>query len=244
MTIAVKGLTKEYDGRTILSDLSVTFRSGEVTAILGSSGGGKSTLLRCIQGLETFDRGSIEVFGSVLDARPSKPSLDAVRRKLGFVFQQWNLFAHRTAPGNIVEAPIHVRKIAPDVAERRARELLEQVGLSHRAGAYPHELSGGEQQRVAIARALAMDPEAILLDEPTSALDPERRGEVTEVLRALARGGMTMLIVTHEVSFARDVGSRVVVMHGGSIVEDGPAAEVLTSPRDPRTRNLLGALAR
>ena len=156
------------------------------------------------------------------------------------VFQQWNLFSHRTALGNVMEAPVHVKGVSPAQATERAKALLDRVGLSHRMGAYPHEMSGGEQQRVAIARALAMDPEALLLDEPTSALDPERVGEVLDVLRKLAKEGQTMLVVTHEMRFAREASHRTLVLHGGAIIEDGPPEQVMDHPTHERTRAFLG----
>jgi polar amino acid transport system ATP-binding protein len=201
-----------------------------VVAIAGPSGAGKSTLLRCINGLEAFDAGSIRVENDTLvpgGDRTNAQALAAIRGRVGFVFQTWNLFAHRTALANVMEAPVHVRKTAASEARARAESLLERVGLAHRANAYPHELSGGEQQRVAIARALAMDPAALLLDEPTSALDPSRKGEVLAVLRALAESGMTMLLVTHDIAFAREVAHRAVVIAEGRIAADGDPKHVL-----------------
>ena len=241
--IEVQGLTKKYDDRTVINGVSVSFTKGQVVSLIGPSGGGKSTLLRCLNGLESFDGGSIKIVGETLAPGGSKvnaKALAVVRRKVGMVFQQWNLFAHRNAVGNIIEAPVHVRGQSVAEATERAHALLKRVGLSHRAGAYPHEMSGGEQQRVAIARALAMDPEALLLDEPTSALDPERVGEVLDVLTALAKGGLTMLIVTHEMRFARDASDRVMVLHGGAVIEDGPPEDVLDRPQNERTRAFLG----
>jgi ABC-type polar amino acid transport system ATPase subunit len=241
--IRLTRLSKRYGERTVLDDLSLDFDRGTVAAIVGPSGGGKSTLLRCVNGLEGFDAGEVRVHDLAFgpgDTRASRRALAAIRLRLGFVFQDWNLFAHRTALGNVIEAPVHVKKVPVDAATARARDLLDKVGLGHRAGAYPHEMSGGEQQRVAIARALAMDPDALLLDEPTSALDPERKGEVLEVLRTLAREGCTMILVTHEMAFAREVSHRVVVLHGGKVVEDGPPGEVLDTPRDARTKAFLG----
>ena len=241
--IEVQSLEKKYGARTVLSGVDVAFDKGQVVCLIGPSGGGKSTLLRCLNGLEGFDGGSITVFGEKLvpggprvNARP----LAAIRQRVGMVFQTWNLFAHRSAVGNIIEAPVHVKKVSVAEATERAHALLKQVGLGHRADAYPSEMSGGEQQRVAIARALAMDPQALLLDEPTSALDPERVGEVLDVLRALAEGGLTMLIVTHEMRFAKEVSDRVLVLHGGNVIEDGPPAEVLERPQHERTRAFLG----
>ena len=241
--IVVEGLSKVFGDRTVLDDISVTFEPGRVVSLIGPSGGGKSTLLRCLNGLETFDRGCVRVGEATL--RPAREggdraALAAIRRRVGFVFQQWNLFAHRTALGNVIEAPVHVRGLSPREATERGRELLARVGLTHRALAYPHEMSGGEQQRVAIARALAMDPEVLLLDEPTSALDPERVGEVLDVLRKLAADGLTMLVVTHEMRFAREVSQRILVLHGGRILEDGAPEDVLDRPTSERTRAFLG----
>ena len=243
MIIEVKDLTKTYGDRTILAGVSVSFAKGQVVSLIGPSGGGKSTLLRCLNGLESFEGGAISVAGHALApgrGRANDRALAAIRGRVGMVFQQWNLFAHRTALGNVVEAPVHVKGVPLAEATARAHQLLERVGLAHRAAAYPHEMSGGEQQRVAIARALAMDPEVLLLDEPTSALDPERVGEVLDVLRGLAHDGLTMLIVTHEMRFAREASHRVLVLHGGAIIEDGPPAAVLDQPQHERTRAFLG----
>ena len=241
--IEVRGLTKTYGERTILAGIDATFAMGQVVALVGPSGGGKSTFLRCLNGLESFDGGAITVVGHGLlpgGAHINRTALHAIRQRVGMVFQQWNLFAHRTALGNVVEAPVHVKRVPLGQATERARQLLARVGLSHREGAYPHEMSGGEQQRVAIARALAMEPDALLLDEPTSALDPERVGEVLDVLQALAAEGLTMLVVTHEMRFARDVSHRTLVLHGGKIIEDGPSKQVLEHPQHERTRAFLG----
>jgi polar amino acid transport system ATP-binding protein len=229
--ITIEKLAKSYaGGGPILRGVDVTFVRGQVVAIAGPSGAGKSTLLRCINGLEAFDAGSIRVENDTLvpgGDRTNAQALAAIRGRVGFVFQTWNLFAHRTALANVMEAPVHVRKTAASEARARAESLLERVGLAHRANAYPHELSGGEQQRVAIARALAMDPAALLLDEPTSALDPSRKGEVLAVLRALAESGMTMLLVTHDIAFAREVAHRAVVIAEGRIAADGDPKHVL-----------------
>ena len=241
--IEVEGLVKKYGERTVLSGVRVAFTKGQVVCLIGPSGGGKSTLLRCLNGLESFDGGTITVGGEKLvpgGSRVNARALLAIRQRVGMVFQTWNLFAHRSAIGNIIEAPVHVKKVPVAQATERAHALLKQVGLGHRADAYPSEMSGGEQQRVAIARALAMDPEALLLDEPTSALDPERVGEVLDVLRALAEGGLTMMIVTHEMRFAKEVSDRVLVLHGGNVIEDGPPADVLERPQHERTRAFLG----
>ncbi|WP_426730020.1 amino acid ABC transporter ATP-binding protein [Myxococcus faecalis] len=241
--IEVKDLCKRYEGRMVLDGISAAFAPGEVVALVGPSGGGKSTLLRCLNGLEPFDAGSIRVGDDVLGpsaSRASGAAVSNIRRRVGFVFQQWHLFAHRTALGNVIEAPRHVRGLAARSATELGRALLAKVGLSHREGAYPSELSGGEQQRVAIARALAMEPEALLLDEPTSALDPERVGELVALLSRLREDGLTLVAVTHEMRFARELASRVLVLHGGRILEEGPPAQVLERPRHERTRTFLG----
>ncbi len=241
--IEARALSKSYGDRKVLDDVSVTFARGQVVSLIGPSGGGKSTLLRCLNGLERFDHGELHVGDDRVfpgESRANRRALAAIRRRVGFVFQQFNLFAHRTALGNVTEGPVHVCGVPVARATERAMALLTRVGLAHRVGAYPHEMSGGEQQRVAIARALAMDPEVLLLDEPTSALDPERVGEVLDVLRGLATDGLTMLVVTHEMSFARDVSHRTMVLHGGRIVEDGPPGEVLVHPKHDRTVAFLG----
>ena len=221
--IDIEKLTKRFDRRVVLSEVSVTFARGEVSAIVGPSGCGKSTLLRCINGLETFDSGKIRVG----DLEVSPATLQRIRLQVGMVFQQYGLFAHMNALANVMEAPVHVRRIAKSEARERAMELLEKVGLSHRRDAFPRELSGGEQQRVAIARALAMDPRALLLDEPTAALDPERKAEVVQVLERLAKDGTTMVIVTHEPSVVRGVAGFAVVLKNGRVVAQGPPAEVI-----------------
>lgn len=226
--IRIESLSKSYDGRAILSGVTAEFHRGDVTCLLGPSGCGKSTLLRCINGLERFDAGAIHVGGETLHPDSDASVRAAVRRKVGFIFQQWNLFAHRTALGNVMEAPVHVRKVPAREARERALDLLNAVGLGHRTDAYPREMSGGEQQRVAIARALAMAPEVLLLDEPTSALDPSRKAEVLGVLQKLARGGMTMVLVTHELAVARAVASRVLTLGERGAVSEPPPIE----PRD------------
>ncbi|QSQ24181.1 amino acid ABC transporter ATP-binding protein [Pyxidicoccus parkwayensis] len=241
--IEVKDLCKRYDGRTVLDGISAAFGPGEVVALVGPSGGGKSTLLRCLNGLEPFDGGSVRVGDDMLepgDTRAQGERLWRIRRRVGFVFQQWHLFAHRTALGNVTEAPIHVKGLGPKEATEQGRALLAKVGLSHREQAYPSELSGGEQQRVAIARALAMEPEVLLLDEPTSALDPERVGELVDLLARLRTDGLTLVAVTHEMRFARELASRMLVLHGGHIIEEGPPSQLLASPRHERTRAFLG----
>jgi ABC-type polar amino acid transport system ATPase subunit len=228
VVLKIENLKKKFGERELLKGISLELAKHSVTALIGPSGCGKSTLLRCINGLETFDSGSVHAGNVTLNAKTnSSESLVTMRRKVGFVFQSFNLFAHRTALGNILEAPLYVKHQSREQAVTRASELLERVGLAHRANAYPRELSGGEQQRVAIARALAMDPEVLLLDEPTSALDPDRRGDVLEVLKELARAGTTMLLVTHEMSFVRDAATEVVVIREGLVKEKGPPSEVL-----------------
>jgi polar amino acid transport system ATP-binding protein len=241
--IEVKDLCKRYEGRIVLDGISAAFGSGEVVALVGPSGGGKSTLLRCLNGLEPFDSGTVRVGDDVLepgDARAQGERLWRIRRRVGFVFQQWHLFAHRTALGNVTEAPVHVKGLGREEAAEQGRALLAKVGLSHREDAYPSELSGGEQQRVAIARALAMEPEVVLLDEPTSALDPERVGELVDLLARLRGDGLTLVAVTHEMRFARELASRMLVLHGGRIIEEGPPSRVLASPQHARTRAFLG----
>ncbi|MEO8801392.1 MAG: amino acid ABC transporter ATP-binding protein [Polyangiaceae bacterium] len=226
--LVVEHLKKNFGERELLRGISLSLAKHSVTALVGPSGCGKSTLLRCINGLETFDEGAVRVGNVAIGPRTTDAkALVALRRKVGFVFQQFNLFAHRTALGNVVEAPLHVKGLPPAQAISRANELLERVGLAHRADAYPRELSGGEQQRVAIARALAMDPEVLLLDEPTSALDPDRRGSVLEVMKELALAGTTMLLVTHEMQFVRDAATEVIVIRDGIIKDQGPPSEIL-----------------
>lgn len=233
--IIASGVRKVFDGRPVLHDVTVHFERGKVSAIVGPSGGGKSTLLRCINGLERFDEGRIDVAGLTLGPKAfaltnpeqDRATLRAIRLRTAMVFQHYGLFAHMSALANVMEAPVHVRKIAPSEARERALDLLAQVGLSHRSDAFPRELSGGEQQRVAIARALAMAPEALLLDEPTSALDPVRKVEVVRVLHELAKRGTTMVIVTHEEGLIRDMTDFAVCLREGQVVAQGGAAEVL-----------------
>jgi polar amino acid transport system ATP-binding protein len=236
--IRVEGLRKAHGPRQVLRGIDAEVHEGETIALVGPSGGGKSTFLRCLNGLTPFDAGVVQVAGVELRPRtpPDAPELRALRARVGMVFQSFNLFPHLTAAGNVSLAPVHVQKVAPGAARARAAELLSRVGLADRADARPAELSGGQQQRVAIARALAMAPEILLLDEPTSALDPEMRGEVLAVLRDLARSGMTMLVVTHEMAFARAAASRVWVFDEGRLVEDGPPSQVCDSPRSDRAR--------
>ena len=228
--IALRGLTKSHGERRVLESITVEVARGETIAVVGPSGGGKSTLLRCLNYLDGFDAGEVVIAGVTLrpgmDGR-DRAALRALRARVGMVFQQFNLFPHLTALENIALAPHVVKKLAAAEAEHRGRELLARVGLGDRAGSYPHQLSGGQQQRVAIARALAQDPEVLLFDEPTSALDPEMRDEVLKVIRELAAGNMTIMIVTHEMQFAHDVASRVWMIDRGTIAHDGKPADVL-----------------
>ncbi len=242
--IRVESLRKFHGKREVLRGIDAEVYRGETIAIVGPSGGGKSTFLRCLNGLISFDSGTVSIAGLRLDARTSAdtPSLRTLRARVGMVFQGFHLFPHLTALENICLAPRHVRHESLDAIHARARALLARVGLGGRERARPMSLSGGEQQRVAIARALAMEPEVLLLDEPTSALDPQMRGEVLAVLRDLARGGNTMLVVTHEMGFARAVASRIWVFDEGRLVEDGPPAEVCERPRSERARAYFGAL--
>lgn len=246
--IQVKGLSKSFRQQTVLQAIDLEVAQGEVVAIIGPSGSGKTTLLRCLNLLETPDAGSIRLGELTIDAsRPLKSqqaTIRQVRQRMGFVFQNFNLFPHRTALENVIEGPLIVQGEDRASALAHGRELLSKVGLADKADSYPGQLSGGQQQRVAIARALAMRPQAILFDEPTSALDPERVGEVLETIRGLAQEGRTLLIVTHEMAFARDVAHRVLFMDGGHIVEQGPAAELFNRPREERTRRFLAKFVR
>jgi polar amino acid transport system ATP-binding protein len=238
--IEVTAVHKRFHDQPVLKGVSLRVETGQVVCLIGPSGSGKSTLLRCINGLETYDDGAIEIAGMRVDAHAK--IIHELRTQVGMVFQRYNLFPHRTALENVMEGPVYVKKVAPAEARDEARHLLEKVGLSHRMNAHPGELSGGQQQRVAIARALAMKSRAILFDELTSALDPELVGEVLNVMRTLARDGMTMIVVTHEMGFARDVADRVCFLHGGTICEEGAAREVLEHPRHPRTQDFLRRL--
>jgi polar amino acid transport system ATP-binding protein len=239
--VRVQGLRKSVGPRQILRGIDAQVNEGETIAIVGPSGGGKSTFLRCLNGLTFFDAGSVEIAGFTLEpgTPPGAPQLRQLRASVAMVFQSFNLFPHLTALQNVSLGPLHVRRQSADVVRERALALLTRVGLGDRGDARPAQLSGGQQQRVAIARALAMDPRVLLLDEPTSALDPEMRGEVLAVLRDLARSGMTMLVVTHEMAFARAAASRVWIFDDGRLVEDGPATEVCDSPRSQRGRALF-----
>ena len=241
--IDVKQLVKKFHGQTVLHEIDLEVKAGEVVAIIGPSGSGKTTLLRCINLLEQPEAGTIKVGEISIDATLSlnkqKNRVRELRQHVGFVFQSFNLFPHRTVIENIIEGPVIVKGEPKDEAIARARELLAKVGLSGKETSYPRRLSGGQQQRVAIARALAMRPEVILFDEPTSALDPELVGEVLSTIRQLAEEKRTMVIVTHEMSFARDVADRAIFMDQGRIVEQGPARELFANPKHPRTQQFL-----
>jgi polar amino acid transport system ATP-binding protein len=239
---------KSYGRLEVLKGIDLRVEPGQVCCLIGPSGSGKSTFLRCINHLEKIDAGRLSVDGELVGYRQQGDKLHELREKetaakraqIGMVFQRFNLFPHMTALGNVVEAPIRVRRQPREEARARGRAMLERVGLSDKVDAYPAQLSGGQQQRVAIARALAMDPKLMLFDEPTSALDPELVGEVLDVMRDLAREGMTMVVVTHEMGFARDVGDEVVFMDKGVVVETGPPSQVLDDPQMKRTRDFLG----
>jgi polar amino acid transport system ATP-binding protein len=235
--IELDDVHKSFGALEVLKGVSARVAKGEVVCVIGASGSGKSTLLRCINGLETYQRGEIRVEG--IRVERAAPTIAAVRTEVAMVFQRFNLFPHRTALENVVEGPIFVRKEPRPQAIERGRALLARVGLADKADIYPSRLSGGQQQRVAIARALAMTPKAILFDEPTSALDPELVGDVLQAMRGLAEDGMTMVVVTHEIQFAREVADRVLFIDGGVIVEHGPARELLTQPSQPRTQDFL-----
>ncbi|NGY62378.1 amino acid ABC transporter ATP-binding protein [Lentzea sp. NEAU-D13] len=246
-TIVARQLYKSFGSHEVLRGIDLSVKAGEISCIIGPSGSGKSTLLRCVNGLETVDRGVLRVngedFGYVEKGnayhavRPQR--LAEQRARIGMVFQQFNLFPNMTAEDNVMSGPVLVKKISRKVAREQAQKLLAQVGLAGCGHKYPAQLSGGQQQRVAIARALAMEPSIMLFDEPTSALDPELVGEVLAVMRDLAHHGMTMLVVTHEMGFARDVADEVLFMDGGVAVERGDAREVLANPREKRTQEFL-----
>ncbi|MEC5176138.1 ABC-type polar amino acid transport system ATPase subunit [Cryobacterium sp. MP_M5] len=241
---------KSYGGVEVLKGISLAVNPGQVMCLLGPSGSGKSTFLRCINHLERIDGGRISVGGELVGYAQRKDRIFEMnprevarqRRGIGMVFQRFNLFPHMTALENITAAPIGVRRISKQKAKDRGLELLDRVGLASLAQSYPAQLSGGQQQRVAIARALAMDPQLLLFDEPTSALDPELVGDVLDVMRTLAADGMTMVVVTHEIGFARGAADVVVFMDGGVVVESGPPAEVLDNPQSPRTRAFLDSV--
>ena len=250
--VEIRGVHKSYGALEVLRGIDLSVAAGEVTVILGPSGSGKSTLLRTINHLEKVDRGSVRVDGELVGYRQvgnrlhELPERQVLRRRsrIGFVFQSFNLFGHMTVLDNVAEAPVSAQGRDRGEVVAEARALLERVGLADKAAEYPRRLSGGQQQRVAIARALALRPTLLLFDEPTSALDPEIVGEVLDVMRDLARSGTTMVVVTHEIGFAREVADTVVFLDRGRIVESGPPADVLDAPRQARTREFLGAVLR
>ena len=235
--IELHDVHKSFGKVEVLKGITASVAKGEVVCIVGPSGSGKSTILRCINGLETYEAGEITVDGRRVDR--SARSIVEIRTRVSMVFQRFNLFPHRTVLENVIEGPVFVKRQPRAEAVERGRALLARVGLADKAEARPSQLSGGQQQRVAIARALAMQPQAILFDEPTSALDPELVGEVLAVMRGLAEDGMTMVVVTHEMGFAREVADRVLFIDGGVIVEQGSAKSVLTQPSHPRTQDFL-----
>jgi glutamine transport system ATP-binding protein len=236
--IEVRGLKKKFHSLEVLKGIDFNVDKSEVLCLIGPSGSGKSTLLRCLNKLEDANEGSIKISGQ--EVLGSKVNINKLREKLGMVFQSFNLFPHLNVLSNITFAPVELKLMNKEQAEKKARELLKKVGLEDKALVYPDKLSGGQKQRVAIARALAMEPEIMLFDEPTSALDPEMVGEVLQVMKDLARDGMTMIVVTHEMGFAREVADRVMFMDDGYIVEQGAPEEIFTAPQNPRTRDFLG----
>jgi polar amino acid transport system ATP-binding protein len=245
--VRIEGARKRFGSIEVLKGVDLEVVRGEVLCIIGPSGSGKSTLLRCVNHLERIDAGRISVDGELVGYRLKGDRLHELnerevcrqRAEIGMVFQRFNLFAHMTALENVIEAPVQVRRESRAAAIERARSLLARVGLGERITAYPHQLSGGQQQRVAIARALAMRPKLMLFDEPTSALDPELVNEVLDVIRDLARDGMTMMVVTHEMGFAREVGNKLIFMDDGQVLEAGDPRDIITNPRHERTRSFL-----
>jgi len=235
--VNVRNLKKSFGDLHVLKDVSISVNRGEVLSIIGPSGSGKSTFLRCLNALETPDDGTIEIDGNFVNQKNA--DINKIRENIGMVFQQFNLFPHLTVLQNVMLAPVDRKHFTKLEAEKKAHELLKQVGLDDKSDSYPKQLSGGQQQRVAIARALAMEPDLMLFDEPTSALDPEMVGEVLEVMKALAKNGMTMIVVTHEMGFAREVSNHVIFMDGGYIVEQGKPEEVFGSPKEQRTIDFL-----
>ena len=233
--IEIKDLYKSFGDHEVLKGIDQNVEEGEVLCIVGPSGSGKSTMLRCINRLEEPTKGDIYIDGELV----TEKNLDAMRTKMGMVFQSFNLFPHKSVLENLTIGPVNVKKADKNEAEKKGMALLERVGLAEKASEFPRNLSGGQQQRVAIARALAMDPEVILFDEPTSALDPEMVGEVLDVMKSLAKEGMTMIVVTHEMGFAKEVADKVIFMDGGYIVEQGTPDEVLNHPKMDRTKDFL-----
>ena len=235
--IDIKNLSKSFDGHLVLDNISTHISPGEKVVILGPSGSGKSTFLRCMNLMEQPDSGEISLQGQVLT--DPKSNIDAIRQDIGMVFQHFNLFPNMTVRKNITLAPVRTKKMNQAEADKLAMRLLERVGLADKADSYPNQLSGGQKQRIAIVRAMAMNPKVMLFDEPTSALDPEMVGEVLSVMKELAQSGMTMVVVTHEIPFAREVASRVLFMDGGHILEEGTPTEIFENPQHPRLREFL-----
>lgn len=235
--IRVNNLHKSFEKNEVLKGINEHIEKGEVVVVIGPSGSGKSTFLRCLNLLEVPTSGEIIFEGKNITDK--KVDINKIREKMGMVFQQFNLFPHKTVLDNLTIAPIKVKGVSKSDAERKAKELLDRVGLLNKADAYPSSLSGGQKQRIAIARALAMDPDVMLFDEPTSALDPEMVGEVLNVMKELAKEGMTMVVVTHEMGFAREVGDRILFMDKGNIMEEGTPEEIFSNPKNPRTIDFL-----
>lgn len=235
--IKVRGLKKSFGKLNVLKDINTHIKKGEVVVVIGPSGSGKSTFLRCLNLLEEPTAGEIILEGNSITDKNA--NIDLLRQNIGMVFQQFNLFPHMTVLDNITLAPIKIKKMGKEEAEKIAKDLLNKVGLADKALAYPNQLSGGQKQRIAIVRALAMSPDVMLFDEPTSALDPEMVGEVLEVMKNLAKDGMTMIVVTHEMGFAREVGTRLMFMDDGNIVEEGVPKDVFDNPQHPRTKEFL-----
>jgi glutamine transport system ATP-binding protein len=235
--VIVKGLVKSFGSLEVLKGMDVKVKDGEVVCLIGPSGSGKSTFLRCLNRLESITGGQVMVDG--YDITDKSTDINKVRENIGMVFQHFNLFPHKTVMENITMAPVELKKMTAEQATAVGESLLKEVGLSEKANVYPAQLSGGQKQRVAIARALAMHPDIMLFDEPTSALDPEMVGEVLNVMKTLAKQGMTMVVVTHEMGFAREVADRIIFMDGGYIVEEGTPEEVLSNPKEERTINFL-----
>ena len=243
VSIIAKNLIKSYGENTLaLDNVSLEVKKGEVLVVMGPSGSGKSTLIRTFNGLESLDKGYLEVLGIPLDESYNERNVSAIRKRVGMVFQQFNLFPHLSIIDNITLAPIRVKKQEKKFAEARAIELLDQMGIPEQSKKFPSQLSGGQQQRVAIARALALDPEVMLFDEPTSALDPEKVKEVLDAMKSLARKGMTMVVVSHEIRFARDVADRVLFMDKGKVIETSPPKSFFNNAKEERTKRFLSKI--
>ena len=238
--LTIKHLVKQYGDHIVLNDISLDIKKGEVIVVVGPSGCGKSTLLRCVNALEPIQGGVIKLGDIPIEAKSK--SLISIRQKIGMVFQHFHLFPHKTILENIMLAPVTLKKMSKEEAEKKAKELLQRVGLADKADAYPDQLSGGQKQRIAIVRSLAMNPDVMLFDEPTSALDPEMVGEVLELMKQLARDGMTMVVVTHEMGFAKEVATRVVFVDEGQIKEEGNPKEFFEHPKDPRLKEFLSKI--